>query len=400
MAESKILQKKNEIDIYQRVLSDRALLRKTYGTDFRWPSPDDIKKIIVILGSSRSGSSLLYHLLSRHPDLLSLQGEEVTFGRIFGLNEIKTFDDSDICPSLDDVDLPGLAQEILYDSGFSGKNKSRLPLDRAQRILLQWPEIEFDFDFLMQACQEETWTDVLFKLRQNYSRIELSRYDQHLGEAQNELNLIVEEPPFIIPQAKHYEKRGCTLLLKSSINAFRPELLQKIFPGADLQFIHLTRHPAASINGLMDGWLSPAFHTHNLAHLTSLSIKGYDNKDWWKFDLPPGWCDYTEAPLENVCAFQWLESNQAIAKFLKNKNSCRITYEELTDVEAMKTSLARLALELSLSEDFAFDSKRPETIMSVVPPQKDRWKTRSDILMPLIQSTEIKNLAHSLGYEL
>lgn len=401
MAESKILQKKNQIDIYQRVLSQRAELRKNFGTGCCWPLTENIKKIIVILGSSRSGSSLLYHLLAQHPDLISLQGEEVTFARLFGLNEIKSFNDSDELPAIHNIDFSKLSQEILFDSGYTAQTSPRLPVDRAQRILMQWPEIEFDLGKLMNACREESWEKVIAKLSKDYPSIELARYDHHLTRPASGITSIVEEPPFIVPGARNYSNKsgGSTLLLKSSINAFRAELLKSLFPGVEFQFIHLTRHPAAAINGLIDGWLSPAFHTHNLSHLTSLSIKGYQDKEWWKFDLPPGWKDYTSSPLENVCAFQWAKANESIGSFLKAKKACRITYEELSDFESMKEALQKLASELYLSPDFIQKLQSPRTVMSVVPPQKDRWKTRADIILPLVRTAEIKNLANSLGYE-
>lgn len=401
MAESKILQKKNQIDIYQRVLSQRAQLRKNFGTGFCWPSSEDITNIIVILGSSRSGSSLLYHLLGKHPDLISLQGEEVTFERLFGLNEIDSFNDSDECSRTEGIDLNALREEILFDSGFPTAESERLPLDRAQRILLQWPECHFDLDLLMNAVREKTWAEVIGKLEKNYPQIKLGSYDQHLENVHLAYSTIVEEPPFVIPASKTFskKKRGCTLLLKSSINAFRADLLTSLFPEATFQYIHLTRHPAGAINGLIDGWLSPAFHTHNVSHLTTLSIKGYENKEWWKFDLPPGWKNFTQAPLENVCAYQWAKANESIVAFLNDKKSIRVTYEELSDDETMKDTLMRIIRELSLSTEFLKEFQPPEKVMSVIPPRKDRWKTRADVILPLIRTADIKNLSNSLGYE-
>src|SRR5207302_3293878 len=73
--------------------------------------------------------------------------------------------------------------------------------------------------------------------------------------------------------------------------------------------------PAATINGLYDGWRSRWFHSHQMAE--PLRIRGYTDEfpasaRWWKFDLPPGWQEYADADLLEVCAFQWRSAHEAI----------------------------------------------------------------------------------------
>ena len=70
----------------------------------------------------------------------------------------------------------------------------------------------------------------------------------------------VEDTPLItqkrraLPEAQ--DLRDGTVLLKTSSHAYRIPLLRTLFPFAKFRFIVLTRNPLASVNGLMDGWLS------------------------------------------------------------------------------------------------------------------------------------------------
>ncbi len=394
-----MLSKKNAPPFFQEVLARRKSLRERIPANETYPSPNDIDRVIVILGSSRSGSSLLHHLLSEHPEIISLQGEEVTFTKMFGLNSINHFDDSDLLKSNEYTCTPELAQEILFDAGYKAENSERFILDRAQRLLLQWPEINFDSADLIHACSLPNWEEVIGHLKTKYPKVEIGLYDQFLNGSHEGLHFL-EEPPFVVPKFKTYKKEVSEkiLLLKSSVNAFRADYLFSLFPKAKFQFIHLTRNPAASINGLIDGWLSSAFHSHNVSHLTELSISSYENKSWWKFDLPPGWKNFTNKSLEEVCTFQWLSANQSILNFLENKKAVRVKYEEMSSEEELFQTLRRICHELELNGNFIETLSPPPSVMSVHKPHQYRWKMRAETLIPLFQSPEIAALSLKLGY--
>lgn len=405
MAERMSDQKKNHSDIYQRVLQQKKELRSLSHDLEQCPTPDEIDEVIVIMGSSRSGSSLLYYLLSQHPDLISLQGEEVVFTKLYGLNTISSFNDSDCLDKNIKVNLNELAQEMLCDGGHQDASllrpSSRLIHDRAQRLLIQWPHIQFDLNDLLKACSLEKWEDVIKTLNVRWPEITLGRYDRFANGNKNvEPGFFIEEPPFIVPTLKTYKPKSQKkiLLLKSSINAFRSELIPSLFPKAQLKYIHLTRHPAASINGLMDGWCSDAFHTHHLGHLTTLKIDGYDSPAWWKFDLPPGWSEYTHKPLAEVCAFQWRASNEAILSALKRKDPVVIKYEDLLTFTDLVRSLKTICQKLQLSDDFLETLSPPPAIMSVNTPDQFRWKEKEHLIAPILATKEIKHLAEVLGH--
>jgi hypothetical protein len=170
----------NDSDIYQQALSERKKLRNYFQLNEKYPQPEEIDEVVVILASSRSGSSLLHHLLSQHPDIISLQGEEVTFTKMFGLNSITSFDDSDLLAKdilPDSKKISELAQEILSDAGYRDQTSERLALDRGLRLILQWPHLKFEQADLIAATSLPEWLDVIDYLKNKNYQIDLNCYD-------------------------------------------------------------------------------------------------------------------------------------------------------------------------------------------------------------------------------
>ena len=60
--------------------------------------PRDVKNVLVIDAASRSGSSFLHSLLARHPDVISLNGEDIVFQKLHGLCAVASAKDSDLLP--------------------------------------------------------------------------------------------------------------------------------------------------------------------------------------------------------------------------------------------------------------------------------------------------------------
>ena len=125
------------------------------------------------------------------------------------------------------------------------------------------------------------------------------------------------------------------LLLKASMDAYRIPFLRRLFPDARLRLIHLTRNPAAAVNGMMDGWLHHGFFSHNLADRVVLDIEGYSGwwvRSWWNFDLPPGWRRVVAQPLAGVCAAQWASAHTAIMAGLRaDPEVARVRAEDVLD---------------------------------------------------------------------
>ena len=415
--------------------------------------PQDVKNILVVISASRSGSSLLYHLLSDHPATLAPQGEEITFYKLAGLGLIDTVDASDAIANANSACLAqrtALAVDILRDSGCpftpnSNGNQDfpveRYIVDSIQRLILQWPEIDFDCDHLYQSARNtlqghlrmagsfdagQYWLDLLSTLIAQGHPINPYYYDlprdiiqrRHPSMPRIEgppcSTLCLEEPPFIVPKPKVFPKAGSDadpcLVLKSSSNCYRLEFMQSLYPNAEFSFIHLTRNPAAVINGLMDGWLSHGFYSQSLAGLSTLNIAGYTashvpwSRHWWNFDSPPGWINYIDLPLERVCAFQWWSANKHVVDGIENGVISRymvIKYEDLLPRESMQQELAKAFDFAHLPRDIGLQGfKIPAPVMAVNPPGARKWMQRAQVILPAIGEINIAALARRLGYDI
>jgi hypothetical protein len=150
---------------------------------------------------------------------------------------------------------------------------------------------------------------------------------------------VIEEPPFITIRPTEPLGPGDLeqkeLVIKSPSNAFRLPFFRTIFPRARVRVLHLTREAAPSIAGLINGWLYRGFHSHRLPGV--LNMPGYvdevgeEERQWWKFELPPEWREWTSQPLVDVCAWQWARVHQEILATTDGdaSSSIRVRFEDL-----------------------------------------------------------------------
>lgn len=424
----------------------RRYVRDKYDPDRLGGSgPFDIKNVLVINAASRSGSSFLHSLLARHPDVISLNGEDIVFQKLHGLCSVASAADSDLLSGNfrpGKALLKNIAEDILLDSGclYSGRGhfpRENFLADCVQRFILQWPRPDADPDLLYRLAGETLrrgprpgpgfdaarfWNSFLAALSGAGVRPNPYHYDMPLDLIARGLpgarppdgpphDECLEEPPFIIPGPRTFpaaaELRGKTLLLKSSSDCYRTGLIKKLFPRARYRFLLLARNPLASVNGLMDGWLSTGFFSRDVGHIAKLGIKGYSepgkpwSSRWWKFDLPPGWAAYTREPLEEVCAFQWLS---AIERILEDSDSGvfgekrRVRYEDLLSCPSLGHELKKMLDFAGLEgHDLTAGAARP--VMAVTSPGPGKWLKRKRRLLPLC-SGKIKETAARLGYDL
>jgi hypothetical protein len=406
----------------------------------------DIRNVLVIQSASRSGSSFLYRLLSGHPDVISLNGEDIVFHKLNGVGSVASAADSDSLPPGFDPGpavLARIAGDILLDSGcvhpagepFSAEN---FAADCAQRFLLQWPGEATAPDelyaYALSAIEGAgtgagfdhrlAWAAFLKFLAGRGVKADPWRYDlrpelirSFFPQAEPEpgppLKGGLEDTPFVIPEPRTFPGAAAagekTLLLKSSSNCYRAEFIKKLFPGARFRFVRLARNPMAAVSGLMDGWQSGGFFSHDLGGIAELGIAGYSSPaapwtgNWWKFDLPPGWADYCRKPLAEVCAFQWLSANRRIledsAAGLLGE-PLRVRYEDLLEPARLRLELARIAAFAGLRPDGAAAGRSADPVMAVTRPRPHKWLKRKEELLPLCASRELREVSSELGYDL
>jgi hypothetical protein len=420
-----------------------------------------VASIAVICGSSRGGTSLLFRELARSPHLVSPRGEQVPFEKLYipgpaqgGSDQL----DADLNVSRAMAD--GMWAALAHDLG-SGAPLARVDdpdlyaLELAARFLLQWPSRVTAADALAAAAAtSQAWRreHVSWRGPVRARRPRPSQRPGSLGEAEAffgavrdrlaatngidpryydgavdtlgstaeppagppDPTLLIEEPPFIVPLPRRRLAPAVamrrTLLLKSSVMAFRLPLLQCLFPLAQVHLIHVRRNPAAAINGLIDGWHHWGFFSHNVEDLSGrLQIAGYSDRypwgdTWWNFDLPPGWQKLVGAPLADVCAFQWASAHHAISEYVEGNPDIRYITVDFEDMLSGPSSRQRLydriTQFLSVPRISAGPGRMPpRPVMATSPPELRRWSRNAESIFPALSEPFVSEVARQQGYD-
>ena len=130
----------------------------------------------------------------------------------------------------------------------------------------------------------------------------------------------------------------------------------------------------------------------------SLNIKGYEGTGW-NFVMPPGWENYINKPLEEVCAFQWISSNKATLEGLKDIGDDRklfISYEDLSEDTYETIRLICNFAGIPLSGDLRKISYKPPEVNYVTKPQKEKWRKNARLIENIYPQIEL--MMQELGY--
>jgi hypothetical protein len=141
-----------------------------------------------------------------------------------------------------------------------------------------------------------------------------------------------------------------------------------------------------------------------------LNIKGYSDRfpewghTWWKYDLPPGWQEWTDQPLERVCGFQWRTAHQTILDFLDHHqvDSLRVAFEEVIgQVATRERTFSRIANWLGVDPAPLIAAATGELppVMATSRPRQRRWFKKAELLLPVLADPGIIETAQRLGYD-
>ncbi|HEV2634019.1 MAG TPA: hypothetical protein VGX23_02660 [Actinocrinis sp.] len=447
---------KSDLLSYGRAIRDHAVAYRRLASAESCDAAD-VRTVLLVLSASRGGSSLLYELLAESPDLLSLAGEHVPFYKLHGFDAADRPDRSDRLTARDLADLPDpgavadlgrtLMSEVrvgpraatVREPGFAGL--------AAFRLALQWPALALPWDDLLDLVEStaaaaahddarpadpQRFLALVLRrmagrglpVRPQYHDLPAALLAQCLPQPPGPAPdgppnpvFCLEELPFIaapprrLPGAE--EIRTKPLLLKAPLDAYRRPLIRALFPNARIKVLHLTRNPAASVNGLYDGWLDRGFFSHRVdtgPGGTTLQIGGYSTStpghwsaQWWNFDLPPGWQDLADAPLEDVCAFQWASVHEHILAAHPDASGpdvLRVRFEDVVQSPQRRSDV------LTAIRDFAGVphpaghgvSGAAPVVMATRPPAPDRWTARRRLIEPALRRPRVAQVADHLGY--
>lgn len=310
-----------------------------------------IKNPVIIIGCPRSGTSLLFRILSTSPYLWSLYRESNDIWNDFYKESGKDFKD-----------------EVLTSFDLNEKLKTFLLNEFHKHSLNNYYAGFFVREYLLKGKILGNAVPLICGLNLLYKNTFLKEYR------------IVEKTPK---------------------NCFRISFINKLFDGC--KFIYLKRDGRSNISSLIEGWRAPHKYIRGQAIDIRLNIKGYsgDNGKHWKYVLPPGWENYTDRSLEEVCAFQWTSSNSAAVgglKSIENKRKCTISYEELTENTFKTVRNICEFVDIPFSKSIQGISKEPPLVNYVTRPHKDKWRRNINLIQNVYPV--IEPMMTELGYSL
>jgi hypothetical protein len=197
------------------------------------------------------------------------------------------------------------------------------------------------------------------------------------------------------------------LVVVTPRNSYRLDFLSGLLPGARLRVIHLTRNPAAAVNGLIDGWHHSGFFAGTVDE--PLRIGGYTDaypawgERWWKFDLPPQWRAVRDADLAEVAALQWRSAHAAILDFVDRSRcpSLVVRYEDLVGPRAARIAVADalagfLGVPVDAARRVVVAGSRP--VMATGAPRPRRGGGAADRLAAALAEPAVWDVVAALGY--
>ena len=390
--------------------------------------PMDVQKVVAIAASSRGGSSYLHAVLAASRTALSIGGEHTALYRLNGITRGADGSDRIAVETLAEKRIAGVVRDLLELVRIGEANIPEAPESYAElvgrRLALQWPLENWTTEAVHGAvdrvyrdgCSEASdialFRQVLTHLARDFPAVAPVYYDgmaelpvgpEPVGPPSEH---IIEEPPFVVPARRRRpsraELREGVLVLKASVDAYRLPLLRRMFPHAEISVLHLTRNPAASINGLYDGWLDRGFYSYRVATGERLQIAGYSERadfatQWWNFDLPPTWRETLTSPLAEVCAHQWAGAHSHILNSIDSVADRKMTVrlEDLLSPGASHESWPRVFAFAGL---VAPDVSSTPVVMATSTPNPGRWRRRAKILTDALETPLVHDVQRDLGY--
>jgi hypothetical protein len=193
------------------------------------------------------------------------------------------------------------------------------------------------------------------------------------------------------------EGKVIRLLEKTPENCLRLTFLQALFPDARLVYLH--REGPANIYSLLEGWRQPhLFPGYRVP--AAVTIPG-QTRGRWAFTLIPGWRELVDRPLAEVCAWQWVRSNEAVLDYLAQPGALpaiQVSYQELIGVPGETLSRIANFLGFSPSKPGAIQTDLPE-VNVVSRPGGEKWREMDGAMLRQVEPILAPVMAR-LGYPL
>jgi hypothetical protein len=333
-----------------------------------------IQSPVLIIGCPRSGTTLLYNILSEVPSLWSIGFESKAIIEHYHPPSAKGWESG----ALDASDLtPESRRHILAE------------FERQAAPGTFWQQIN---GYRARLRGNRLWRQVKRRGRTEApgSGVSSALPQQGLDAIRSLIrlrNTLLPRPP----------GTPIRLLEKTPENCLRLPFLLALWP--DARVLYLTRDGRSNINSLIEGWRQPHLFP-GYAVPERLAIPGY-TRSRWAFTLIPGWRELVASPLEEVCAWQWIRCNEAVLAHRETSQIPYLTvhYEHLiADPSAVLHQIAAF-LELDFEATLARFAESLPRINVISAPEREKWRRENpeaiERVLPLIAP-----LMQTLGYDL
>ncbi len=241
---------------------------------------DRLDRPVFVVGSPRSGTTLLQNLLCRDPQVYRLGRESRFLWHRLGGQEV-----TGRFPGRERVERAYLSELYRGDRSWSSGETRRWALRMAsQGMPAQYLDLPHD---LLDELSERGVVGPFASSVQT------------------------ETAPFTLPPLEATYASATVgrvrMVDKDTGHCWRLPELAGAFP--DARFVCIVRDPEPAMRSLMAGWRHPSwFFTYRLD--AELRISGYSDefewgRHWWNFNLFPGHEQLINASLAQVCAEQW-----------------------------------------------------------------------------------------------
>lgn len=334
-----------------------------------------IQSPVFIIGCPRSGTTLLYNILSEAPGLWSIGYESKAIIESYHHPRVKNWvsgalDAGDLTPESRRYMLSEFERQAAPGAFWQRVNRLRawLRRNRLWRQLKQRGRTAAPGSGVSSALPQQGLDAIRFLIRlRNAFRF--------------------RDP-----------RRPIRLLEKTPENCLRLPFLLALFP--DARILYLTRDGRANVNSLIEGWKQPhLFPGYSVP--VPLKIPNY-SRDRWAFALIPGWRELTASPLEEICAWQWIRCNKAVLAHQEATQGqvpyLQVRYEDL--ISCPGSILPQIAefLSISFDEGLATYAEELPRINVVSMPDRQKWRRQHSEEISRIQSL-IAPMMTRLGYE-
>jgi len=334
---------------------------------------DRLTRPVFVVGSPRSGTTLLQNVLCRDPSVYRLGRESRFLWHRLGAQEV-----TGRFPGRESV-----AQAYLSELFLEGRPWTRAEERRwALRCASQGTPVQY-LDLPHDLLEE---------------LVEPGSEGPFAGTEQ------AETAPFTLPpQDATYatETVGEVRMVdKDTGHCWRLPHLAAEFP--DASFVFVVRDPLAAVRSLVAGWRHPTwFFTYRMAE--ELRIGGYSDhapwgRRWWNFNLFPGYADFLDAPIERLCTEQWAAAIRPMvehgAPLVAEGRGMFVSFEAL--VAQPMSVLTQIAEFAGLDAAEVTAGGLGKTYMSMVP---STWDPRDSGLLEIAGQAraELQPIVHLLG---